>query len=182
MLSQIKKDKLGVSIMVGYVLLVSLAIVMGGMLYTWMKSYLPEEPLECPEGVSIFVNDYYYNCTNSTLNLTLKNNGRFNIAGYFIHATNNSNQTVATIDLSAPGVFIKKGSGLLFGNKILFEGTNNNSFKPNQEIENIFDLASINGQIHLIEIIPVRWQREKNKLDLVSCGNEEFREILTCNG
>ena len=50
--------------MIGYVLLVSLAIIMGGIIYTWMKTYVPKDALECPEGTSLIIKGYEYNCSH----------------------------------------------------------------------------------------------------------------------
>src|SRR3989338_6029523 len=93
-----KKNKKGISIIIGYVLLISVAIVIGGVTYQWLKSYVPKDSVECPEGVSMYLEKAF--CNNNQLKITLKNNGRFDIEGYFVHASNNSLQEIATIDLS----------------------------------------------------------------------------------
>jgi len=180
MLQLIKKNnKKGISIMVGYVLLVSLAIIMGGTIFLWMTSYIPNEELECPDQTSLLIKDYTYNCADPTkINITLKNNGNFNIAGYFIHASNKSDQTIATMDFSpylveTPGVF-------LYGSSVLVSTGNNNSFKPNDEVKNVFNYTG-GGTIQLIEITPVRWQMEENKLRFVSCGTiSKAKETIVC--
>jgi len=169
--------KKGVSIMVGYVLLVTCAIIIGVLVYQWIKTYIPADALECPEGVSIFIKEYTYDCTSGSekLTITLKNNGLFNIAGYFIHATNDSNQTLATIDLSN---YTALGEGK--GGTVLFSTTN--SFKPNDEETNMtFNLGDSGiGQIYSIEIIPVRFQEEEGKERFVSCGGSKVEEVLSC--
>ncbi len=72
-------NKLGVSIIVSYVLLILLSITMAAVVYTFMKykARLPTE-IKCPEGVSIYL--YNYSC-NGEVNITIKNNGFFNISG-----------------------------------------------------------------------------------------------------
>ena len=47
--------KKGVSVMIGYVLLISFAVVMAGLVYHWAKTYIPREEVKCQEGVSIFI-------------------------------------------------------------------------------------------------------------------------------
>ncbi len=168
--------KKGVSIMVGYVLLVVSAVIMGVIVYQWIRTYVPTGALECPDEVSIFIKEYTSDCDNSQLDLTLKNNGLFNIAGYFIHATNDSNQTLATIDLSG---YTPLGENK--GGTVLFKTSSENSFKPNNETTNIFDLSDSGiGQIHSIEVIPVRFQEEDNKMRFVSCGGSRVKEMITC--
>jgi hypothetical protein len=170
-------DKRAVSIMVGYVLLVTSAVIMGVIVYQWIRTYVPTEALECPEGVSIFLKEYSYDCGVEELTATLKNNGRFNLAGYFIHATNNTNQELATIDLSG---YTSLGEGK--GGTVLFTGTTN-SFEPSDEKTHVFDLRNSGiGQIYSIEIVPVRFQEEEGKQRFTSCGNAKVEEMIHCGG
>jgi len=175
------KDRKAVSVIIGYVLLISLAVVMGGILYTWMRSYVPTEKLDCPEGTSISVYNYSYNCSTSVIDLTIKNNGRFDIGGYFIKASNSSNQSVATVDLSK---YLRSG-GLILSNSIkLGRGIeSDNSFIPNSETTNSFNISGSGaGTVYKIELIPFRWQKENNKLRLVSCGTESnAKENIICS-
>ena len=172
------KSKKGVSVIIGYVLLVSLAIVMGGIMYAWMKSYVPKDKLECPEGTAILLNSYDYNCTENILTLSIKNNGRFGIAGYYIHASNTTNATLPTLDLSKALIEVLPNL-TRFSNAVMFGLSSNNSFSPGDETENSFNTASF-GQISKIEIIPIRWQSENNKIKFVSCGSTSTlsQEIL----
>jgi cysteine-rich repeat protein len=165
-------SKKGVSIMIGYVLLVSFAIIIGGILYNWMKTYVPKEALDCPDGVSIFVEEVI--CQGGNLNLTLKNNGRFDIAGYFIHATDEVGQKLATLDLSEYII----GGGTLRLNSIVFD-LDENAMEPAETKKSIFNLPK---NINSIDIIPIRFQVEDNKQRFVSCGNAKIREIVNCDG
>lgn len=79
-------SKRGISELITYVLLVSLAVAMAGVIYGWLnfyiKSPLPTE--SCPE-VGIAIADY--KCLPvGTLNLTVENRGLFNFDGYRIKA------------------------------------------------------------------------------------------------
>ena len=177
------KNKKAVSVMIGYVLLVTLAVVMGGIVYQWMKTYVPPdtEEIECPEGVSIFIVNYtcekYIGEENITvLNLYLKNNGRFNLGGYFIYATNTSNQTVATIDLSQ-GIqnAAKMNPGVKFN-------LDSNEGLPANDIKNQrFEFTNANFiQITSVEIIPIRWQEQNGKEKPVACTVSKINEQITC--
>ena len=160
--------------MIGYVLLVTFAIIMGSVIYQWVKTYVPKDIMDCPDETSILIKDVSFDCESLELNITLQNNGRFNIAGYFIHATSNPNQTLATIDLSSDIV----DGGKLLGNSILFSPVNENSFIPNNEpVTHFFNL---NQKIYSIEITPIRYQLEENRERLVSCGNSKVRETVVC--
>ncbi|MBU4069761.1 MAG: hypothetical protein KJ646_02155 [Nanoarchaeota archaeon] len=171
------KNKKAISIMIGYVLLITSAIVISGIVYQWMKTYVPKEGINCPDGVSVYIDEVkceeiVYN--SFLLNLTLKNNGRFNIAGYFIHATNSSEQELATIDLSGytpDGA--DKGGSVIFGVK--------NFLNPGEKRKNIFDITLPINSINSVEIIPLRFQSIENKERLVSCQNAKIREEITCS-
>lgn len=172
------KNKKGVSIMVGYVLLVTFVIILGAIVYQWMKTYVPTDEIECPDGVSIFIEDY--ECSGSYLNLTLKNNGKFNIGGYFIYATNSSEQELATIDLS--GYHSDEDSQLApTGIKLGGIEGRDNTLTPNEEEIEIYDLSEFGDTIYAIEIVPIRWQEENNRIRLVSCSDAEIRESIVCS-
>ena len=91
----IRKDKKAVSVLIGYVLLVVFAVILAAIVYQWLRTYVPTEGLNCPDGTSIFISETSY-CDNQ-LNLTLKNNGRFDVSGYFLHASNSSGEDIGTI-------------------------------------------------------------------------------------
>ena len=174
MLKKIKrKNKKAVSVMIGYVLLISAAIFLSVIVYAWLKTYVPKAALECPETTSIFIKNYL--CDSDELQITLKNNGKFNLTGYFIRATNSPEQELATIDLSSK---LSEG-GIKVGNSILFKEGNENTLGPNSEKTHKFDLTEI-GPIYSIEIIPIRYQEQDNKIRLVSCGDAKIKEELTC--
>ena len=127
---------------------------MGGIVYTWMKSYVPRQTLECPDGVSIFIKDIH--CTSVSgkyhLNINLVNNGRFGINGFYIKYTDDPNQEIATkpIENILSG---EQVSGVIFflGQKILEPGENNSM---------IFELEN---NPYLIEITPVKFETIKGK-------------------
>ncbi len=85
----IKKDKKGISEIINYVLLVSLAIIMASAIFAWMKFYvqkpLPEE--SCPE-VSIILSEYSCNVSEKMLNISVQNKGRFDIDGFIVRINN----------------------------------------------------------------------------------------------
>ena len=169
-------SKRAVSIMIGYVLLVTAAIVMGVIVYQWLKTYVPIEVPECPQETSVFIKDYSCEPALGYFNITLKNNGKFNVAGYFIHVANKSGQEIATIDLSN---YVRSG-GMWAGNAVVFVAGSDNAMSPGEEIKSAFlNLTEAGfGQIYLVEIIPTRFQEIKNKLTFVSCGNAKIRERI----
>ncbi len=155
--------------MIGYVLLIVFALIMGTIVYNVVKTYVPKNVIECPESVSIFINEVY--TEDLQLNITLTNNGLFNLAGYFIRATNSSNQEIATKDLSE---FLVEENARELNNIVIFNGEGN-PMKPNDKLTQLFNLDE---EIYSIEIIPVRFQEENKKDTFVSCGGSKIREVV----
>jgi len=173
-----RKNRKGVSIMVGYVLLVVFAVVLSVVVYQWIKTYVPGESLQCSDGVSVFVKEVSYDCSNNQFNITIKNNGRFSILGYFIHAANESAQEIATIDLSQ---YINDSfEGQKFGNSIAFTLAQTNSFSPSDEKKVVFNLPTEINELKLLQIIPTRLQEIDNKNRFVSCGDAKIKETIVC--
>ena len=169
------QTKKGVSIMIGYVLLVTFAVIMSVIIYSWMKTYIPTETLEAPEGVSMFVKEYQV--SGDELSLTLKNNGRFSIGGYFITVSNDSTKDIATIDISS-GI---TSGGVALNPGVKFLGQDDNPLKPGEEVSNTFDVTGV-GNIEFIEITPIRWQEVENQKRLVVATNAKIKEILVEGG
>ncbi len=165
--------KKGISPLIGYVLLVSFVVIIGALVYQWLSTYVPGDKLECPKEVSIFFENV--NCssvgTNYILNITFKNNGLFSIAGYYIHSSDDYNK-LATVDLSTNVV-----DKITMNNAVMFGGGTNNFLEPSNSTTHIFNLTS---DIKSIEIMPIRWQTEKNKLKFVSCGEAKIKGEISC--
>lgn len=171
-----RENKKGISVMIGYVLLITGAIVMSILVYQWLRSYVPSESPECPADVSVFIKEHV--CSTNQLDITLKNNGKFNIAGYFIHVSDQTDQKIATTDISQ---YIESG-GIFAENAVIFLAGGNNAMKPNDEKLGVFGLSETGmDNIYLIEIIPARFQKIENRLTFISCGNAKVREEVSCN-
>lgn len=173
-------DKKGVSIMIGYVLLVAAAIVMSAVVYQWMKTYVPKDNIECDSGVSITFEDIecvkYGNKINLTLNI--ENNGLFSLAGIFVRADDNENG-ISDMELTEFWEF----GGSKSGNSVLFFGSTGgqNGLEPNGIARIGFSEIS-KGNLYNIEIVPFRYQEVDNKLEMVVCGNAKINEELNCVG
>ena len=73
-------NKRGVSEVVGYVLLIVIAMGIATIVYTFLKVYVPKEKPECREGINIIVNNA--SCFNNgvqNIRLVLENKGLFEI-------------------------------------------------------------------------------------------------------
>src|SRR3989344_462210 len=165
-----KLSKKALSEIIGYVILITIALDMGGILYAWLKTYVPKEPLECDDGVSIFVKEY--SCDTQLLTLTLKNNGRFSIDGYYIKASTSAEAEIAPIDL---GSRVNQTGVIKSGNIVIFSG----DFNPGGEIQNKFDITD-KGDIKFIEIIPVQQIDYEGKRRIANCNNAKIKYTLSC--
>jgi len=176
-----KKNRKGLSMVIGYVLLIAISIVMSIIVYSYLKTYVPADSAKCSEGTSLFIKDIAYACTSGaeTLNITVKNNGKFSIEGYFIRVSNVSNlDALAIIDISSK-VF---EGGEISGNAIVFNNLIENYLTPNEPTNlrmTSFNVAGY-GRLYKVEIIPIRIQEEGNKKRVVSCNDARIEETLTC--
>ena len=177
------RDKKGLSIMIGYVLLIAGAIAMGAVVFMWMKSYVPTDTQECDDGVSILVKEYECITDNGiiNLNITLKNTGRFSIEGFFIRASSTGD---GIADTSLSDKIIKggiDGGGRVFIGTI--GGKAKNNFGPtDDEKEFIFKIPlSEMSDIKFIELIPTRNQKINEKNRLLTCTDAKIKEYITCS-
>jgi hypothetical protein len=176
------KNRRGLSEVISYILLIVVSIVMSVMVYQWLRTYVPTGSISCPDGTSIFLKNISYDCSVAkTLTLTIQNNGKFGIDGYFIHVSTNPNQSVlAIIDISGN---VTSG-GIIFGNSIRFSDRIDNSLSP-EELHNTqissFNIKSYGGALTKVEITPFRMQVVDNKKRVVSCNDAKLEETLICN-
>ena len=85
----IKKNKLGISEMLSYVILISIAIALSVAVFVWMQSESNfNPPLDCQDGTSVIIENS--SCSGNLLTLSLKNNGLFNISGVLVSVGNDS--------------------------------------------------------------------------------------------
>lgn len=173
-----KKSKKALSVIIGYVLLVTFTIVMGIFVYELLKTYVPQNEINCPDGSSLLIESY--TCDSNILTLNIANNGNFEIGGYFIYASDSPDKDLATIDLSKLNTNPNSELtplGIQFGNS----GDKTNSLDPGQSETNFYNLTEIGGKIYLVDIIPIRWQTQDTKSLLVSCKNAEERKTIKCS-
>lgn len=88
-------NKIGLSLMVSYVLLISITMILSFGVYMWLKDYANvSENIDCKDGTSIRLEDS--ESIGINFNLSLKNNGYFSVAGFILHVGNNTQQTPIT--------------------------------------------------------------------------------------
>ena len=75
----IKKQKQGLSEIIGYVLLIVIAISLSLLVYAWLKNQVPKETQSCQENLALSIQRY--ECFEESIEVTIKNNGLFDING-----------------------------------------------------------------------------------------------------
>ena len=171
----------GLSAVIGYLLLISISITMSIIVYVWLKNYVPKEETMCPDGTSVLLRDVSYTCTPGaeTLNISLKNNGKFSVNGYFIAVSEDPNpDALPAIDISSK---IKSG-GNISANSIVFSYLIYNYLTPDEPTNvrtSSFDVSSYE-RLYKVRITPTRIEEVKNKRKVVSCSNAIVEETLTC--
>jgi hypothetical protein len=78
------QDKRGESTILGYVLLIVLAIGLAGAVFGYLKLYVPKEVPQCPTDVKLSIEDT--TCSGQTLTVTIANRGLFNVQGAYVRA------------------------------------------------------------------------------------------------
>jgi len=86
-------NKLGVSLMISYVLLIFITVTLSIGVYIWLKDYaVVNEKTNCKDGTSLIIEKYNIKEEMGVEKITIfvKNNGVFNVDGFLITAGNNS--------------------------------------------------------------------------------------------
>ncbi|MEM4719772.1 MAG: hypothetical protein QXG18_02845 [Candidatus Pacearchaeota archaeon] len=110
------------SLVISYVLLVSIGLIVATMAYGWLKSESDiTEHGSCPKGLSIFISDYRVNNPLSVFNLSLKNNGRYKIEGFFVRINNETDFETGIYDLGRKNILLMPGDEI----KLVFSSKEN---------------------------------------------------------
>jgi hypothetical protein len=160
-LLQPAKDKRAVSIIVSYVLLISITIALSVLVYNWLRFYVDEDEVsECSTDVSLIIQDYFCVKNNSGgpgyLEITLKNKGLFTIDGYALRVHDDPDAEFGFYTLDESGVSIVPGNST----------TATYSFSE--------DYGKILEEVTLAEVQPYIMDGDK-----VSCKSHAFQKI-TC--
>lgn len=170
-------NKKAVSLIVSYVLLISIGLSIAGLVYGWLKFYVDlEEPESCPDGVHVaIIESKYYDGglidgSKLSLNLTIQNRGRFNVSGYIIKASNERDLNVGMIPLYDAREFAEINPDSLVSGTF--------PMAPGSEIEHSFDASMIQSNKHIcfIELQPYI----EKEGTLIPCSQVSTK-IIDCN-
>lgn len=173
-----KMNKMGLSEMISYVLLISIAIGISVGVFAWMKSYaVNPASVECKEGTSVTIQNYEcFPNPEGGIRLIIKNNGRFNVSGIIVVAGNNSERE--------PGYYLKLSNRQLWN---LQEGYYffTNPLKPGTEetveFSNNYSSGGVIKSIDSIKIIRIQLFVINEKRARVFCQNSIKQPIEDCD-
>ena len=113
------KDKRAVSLIVSYVLLITITLALSVLVYNWLKIYIIDDEIpQCSSNVNIIIQDY--DCfrsdvyagsveTAGNLQITLKNKGLFNISGFRLRVNDREDAEFGLYTLEEKGVPMAPG-------------------------------------------------------------------------
>lgn len=168
----LQRDKRAISLIVSYVLLISIGLSIAALVYGWLRFYVNvEEAVACPEGVAIILTDVKYEEEQVgvvTLNLTIQNKGLFDIEGYVIRVNNRTGVQVGTNTIYNPLDYRAPNPSGEF------------PMKPGQSFDHNFNSSYLaykgSGRICFVEIQP--YIKQENG-QTVPC-NQVTRRVVDC--
>ncbi|MFH0831541.1 MAG: hypothetical protein V1886_01595 [archaeon] len=151
-------SKKGITELIAYVLLISMAIALSILVYNWLRFYVvPSESKACPGGVSLILQEY--SCSGGNINITVRNKGLFNIDGYLIKINNK-------VDSSG------KPEGLPVN--LLASVSLQSSLNPSDAHSGSYSYEELYGRVAEIEIEPFRKQDNK----IIYCDESITRQVV----
>lgn len=116
--------------MIGYVLLIVIAISLSIMVYAYLRGYFWQDTERCDEGIGVIVEDYNCDTLANTLNLTIKNQGTLSVDGFMIYG---SNESTRWFPLNQAGKSDTKGEVYFEGNRLNASKSRNFIFSYNKD-------------------------------------------------
>ncbi len=148
----LKSDKRGISVIIGYILLIGIAIGLSVMVYNWLVFFLPGEEIECPDTINLDLRDVSCNAGLRELNFSVRNNGLFSFDGFVVKVNHREDARI--------GVYNIGGDNGVFNEKI---SPGDEPFKV--EIDyNAVDYPGINARLTLLDVLPFLVNDEGNEV------------------
>jgi hypothetical protein len=115
----LRRNKKALSEIVGYTLLIVIALAMAGMVYTFLKIYIPKEQIQCTEDINLIVEDVSCSVSGG-LTLTLANRGLFKADDAYIRLGNPNSKIRPQLNKGSTGLVDENGMlGLNPGSKTI---------------------------------------------------------------
>lgn len=85
----LKKNKKAISEIVGYTILIVIAVSLSILVYSFLRLYIPKEKVTCEEDIRLIIQDY--TCENGMLSLTITNKGLFKAGAFYLRFEDKDN-------------------------------------------------------------------------------------------
>lgn len=157
----LRKNKKALSEIVGYTILIVIALSLSVMVYSFLKVYVPKETAECGQEINLIIRDYSCSVEAKELNITLSNSGLFKVNAAYLRFGKSGRATTQ----------INKDNFLLY-NESGSEGLN-----PQESYIFAFKSLITESGEYKLELQPVIIQDKK----LVACENAIVTETIQCN-
>ncbi len=109
----LRLNKRAVSLIISYVLLISIAMTLSVSVYAWLKFYVnPGEQLECPGDIKLIIQDYSVETDSFSLNV--KNKGTHSVSGYKVAVHTRADAEFAIYVVNSSGVSLAPGENFTF--------------------------------------------------------------------
>ncbi len=167
------KNKKGISELVGYVLLIVIALGLATGVYAWVKHYLPSQnEYNCPSDTALTIKKY--SCDNKVITLEIQNSGFFNVNGFFLRVSNDSTKQ-PTIGLASNNTLSIQGQGSIPGIEGRYEFSATQEFIVGTSGEFNFIYPAMNT-IEKLQIQPYQIVNKK----LYLCENIATIDLENC--
>ena len=153
-------NKKGVSEMVGYVILIVIAVGLSVLVFNYLKVYIPKEKAECTADINLIIKSA--SCTANKLTLNLVNKGLFRVDAAYIR--------FAPVE--------RKVKDWINDPKIVPPENFNIALMPGKNLSKEFSVVVTAGSKYGVEVQPAVYTPE-NVLAL--CEKAVITQEITCN-
>ena len=154
--------------MIGYVLLIIIAIGLSVAVFSFLKLYVPPSTPECPDDVKLTIDAY--TCTDIgsgefDVSITLTNRGLFKVYGVYIRM--GEDRIYKPLINEEDFIFFANGGAYLHPEVSAVKGSY------------VYSEGGFDGGERIIEIEPIYLEEEEGSIPAV-CENALVRKTITC--
>jgi FlaG/FlaF family flagellin (archaellin) len=163
-------NKKAVSEVVGYTLLIIIALGLSVMVYSFLKVYLPKETAQCEEDITLIVQEaacsYSPSPTGSELNITLINKGLFKVDSAYIRLGNLTQKVKTQINKNHTELYGQSGINNVVG------------LNPGEKFSTTYNATSAvpRAGSYVLEIQPAVYQGRR----IVLCDRAIITQPIEC--
>jgi hypothetical protein len=166
----LRKDNKGVSDVIGYVLLIALALGISGAVYSFLKFYVPKDVPQCPSDVNLIISNI--SCSAGKISITLSNRGLFSVDGAYLKIGAAGEQAKDTLNCPSASASSCKLYFAQYDPKVYSGG-----LKPGERWSSDYSYALLGDKE--LEIEPLVFVGGSNYTQAI-CTNSIVTQTVTC--